>query len=232
MMDATDVAVVTGASRGIGEATARRLAADGYQVVAAARTAAELERLAIDTPGVTPCTMDVASDVDVARLATTADELGRLQVWVNNAAILVPTPFAALDLVAWRETMSVDLDGVFLGCHQAYRRMTSGGGGVIVNIASLSGVVHVEKFPGLAAYNVAKAGVIALTEAVALEGRDRGVRCMCLSPGAVATAMLERANPRLQTEMAPHDIAAIIAFLVRPEAAWLSGTNIPIFSNA
>jgi len=227
-----NIAVVTGASRGIGEATARRLAADGYSVVAAARTTAELERLAVETRGVTPCTVDVASESDIERLATTASELGRVEVWVNNAALLVPTPFGSLNLELWRETMAVDLDGVFLGCHEAYRRMARSGGGVIVNLASLSGVVHVEKFPGLAAYNVAKAGVIALSEAVALEGRDRGVRCMCLSPGAVATTMLQQANPQLRTEMKPDDVAAIIAFLVRPEAAWLSGVNIPIFSNA
>jgi len=223
---------VTGASRGIGEATARRLAADGYTVIAAARTSADLQRLAVEMPSITPCTADVASEVDVARLAATAEERGRLRIWVNNAAILVPTAFANLDLNLWRETMAVDLDGVFLGCHEAYRRMARQGGGVIVNIASLSGVVHVEKFPGLAAYNVAKAGVIALTEAVALEGRDHAVRCVCLSPGAVATSMLERANPELRTEMTPDDVATIIAFLVRPEASWLSGTNIPIFSNA
>lgn len=223
------VAVVTGASRGIGEAIARRLAADGYAVIAAARTT---PRLSVETPGITSCTVDVASEADVARLAATADGQGRLQIWVNNAAILVPTSFANLDLGVWRETMAVDLDGVFLGCHEAYRRMSRSDGGVIVNIASLSGVVHVEKFPGLAAYNVAKAGVIALSEAVALEGRDHGVRCMCLSPGAVATSMLEQANPNLRTEMTPYDVAAIVAFLVRPEAAWLSGTNIPIFSNA
>lgn len=227
-----DVAVVTGASRGIGEATARRLAADGYRVVAAARSAAELDRLAAETEGVTACVVDMADADDVARLAATADELGALDVWVNNAATLVPMPFATLDLPRWRETMSVDLDGVFFGCRHAYLRMAKRGDGVIVNIASLSGVANVEKFPGLAAYNVAKAGVIALSEAVALEGRALGVRCMCLSPGAVATAMLSTANPRLRTEMKPDDVADIIAFLVRPEAAWLSGSNIPIFSNA
>jgi meso-butanediol dehydrogenase / (S,S)-butanediol dehydrogenase / diacetyl reductase len=227
-----DVAVVTGASRGIGEATARRLASDGYRVVAAARSAAELDRLAAQTAGVTPCVVDMANAHDVARLAATADGIGPLDVWVNNAATLVPTPFAMLDLERWRETMSVDLDGVFLGCHHAYRRMAERGDGVIVNVASLSGVANVEKFPGLAAYNVAKAGVIALSEAVALEGRARGVRCMCLSPGAVATTMLSTANPRLRTEMQPDHVADIVAFLVRPEASWLSGSNIPIFSNA
>jgi 3-oxoacyl-[acyl-carrier protein] reductase len=79
---------------------------------------------------------------------------------------------------------------------------------------------------------VAKAGVIGLTEAVALEGKAVSVRCVSLSPGAVDTEMLRKANPALQPGMTPDDAAAIIAFLVSPAAAPLSGTNLPIFSNA
>jgi len=80
-------------------------------------------------------------------------------------------------------------------------------------------------------YNVAKAGVIALTEAVALEGKPHRIRCVCLSPGAVDTDMLRRAAPHLRPGVTPADVAAIIAFLVTPAAAPLSGSNIPIFSN-
>jgi NAD(P)-dependent dehydrogenase (short-subunit alcohol dehydrogenase family) len=110
--------------------------------------------------------------------------------------------------------------------------MRAVGGGAIVNIASLSGVANVEKFPGLAAYNVAKAGVIALSEAVALEGRPGGVRCVCVSPGAVDTEMLRAANPQLRPGMSADDMAALIAFLVSDAGRPLSGSNIPIFSNA
>jgi len=83
----------------------------------------------------------------------------------------------------------------------------------------------------LTAYNVAKAGVIALTEAVALEGREHNIRCICLSPGAVDTAMLRAAAPQLRAGMTPDQLAEIIAFLLTPAAAPLSGANIPIFSN-
>jgi NAD(P)-dependent dehydrogenase (short-subunit alcohol dehydrogenase family) len=109
--------------------------------------------------------------------------------------------------------------------------MRESGGGAIVNIASLSGVAGVEKFPGLASYNVSKAGVIALTEAVALEGREHGVRCVCISPGAVDTQLLRRAAPHLRAGMTPDDVAAIVEFLVSDAGAPLSGTNIPIHSN-
>ena len=227
-----EVAVVTGASRGIGAATARRLAADGYAVVAAARTAADLVQVAASHEGITACVADIGEPADVERIAEAADGAGRLAVWVNNAATLERAPFADLELETWRDVMRVDLDAVFLCCRLAFRRMAAAGGGVIVNIASLSGVQNVEKFPGLTAYNVAKAGVIALSEAVALEGRVHGVRCVCLSPGAVDTEMLRRANPALRPGVTPDDVAAIIAWLVTPPAAPLSGTNIPIFSNA
>jgi NAD(P)-dependent dehydrogenase (short-subunit alcohol dehydrogenase family) len=226
------VAVVTGASRGIGAATARRLAADGYRVVAAARTRAALEELAASTANVTPVVADMRRAADIEQLARIADTAGRLAVWVNNAATLERVPFAALDEYRWRDILAVDLDAVFLCCRAAFLRMATATGGVIINLASLSGVQNVEKFPGLTAYNVAKAGVIALSEAVALEGKETGVCCICLSPGGVDTDMMRTANPELRAAATPEDVAAIIAWLVTPEAALLSGTNIPIFSNA
>ena len=226
-----DVAVVTGASRGIGAATARRLAADGYRVIACARTRADLERVAKTSPSIRAVVADVARPADVARLAEVAVAEGRIVAWINNAAQLRKKAFDRLELDEWRALMGANLDSVFLGCRAAYDAMASSGGGVIVNIASLSGVQNVEKFPGLTAYNVAKAGVIALSEAVALEGREHGVRCTCVSFGAVETAMLHEANPSLRARMTPDDAATVIAWLVTPAAAPLSGTNIPIFSN-
>lgn len=231
-MSRARVAVVTGASRGIGAATARRLAHDGYRVVAAARTTADLQRLTAENARIVPRHADLRSDADIERIALAADAEGDLHVWVNNAAALARVPFADLDRETWDDIMQVDLDAVFLGCRLAFQRMAARGGGVIVNVASLSGVQNVEKFPGLTAYNVAKAGVIALSEAVALEGKDHGVRCVCLSPGAVDTEMMRTANPALRATAMPDDVAAVISWLVTPEAALLSGTNIPIFSNA
>jgi NAD(P)-dependent dehydrogenase (short-subunit alcohol dehydrogenase family) len=226
------VAVVTGASRGIGAATARRLAADGYSVLGVARSSADLAAMAAGLEGITTLTADVGDEPSAEHIAATASGFGRLAVWVNNAATFEKAPLATLTYRQWRDTLRVDLDGVFLGCSAAFRRMAASGGGVIVNIASLSGVAAVEKFPGNTAYNVAKAGVIALSEAVALEGKSHRIRCVCLSPGAVDTELLRRAAPQLRPGVTPDDVAAIIAFLVTPSAAPLSGTNIPIFSNA
>ena len=161
----------------------------------------------ITREGVTALQGDVANAEDVERMADVASGLGRLSVWVNNAAVLERTPFAELTPEEWRAVLRVDLDGVFLGCRAAFARFRHTGGGVIVNLASLSGVADVEKFPGLTAYNVAKAGVIALTEAVALEGREHGMRCVCVSPGAVDTALLQQAAPHLRAGMTPDDVA-------------------------
>ena len=230
--DPASVAVVTGAGRGIGRAIALRLAAAGHPVVAAARTREQVEATAAAAPGVVPVVADVAVDADVERIAAAASGLGPLGIWVNNAAIADRAAFADLDAAAWDRVLGINLRGAFLGCRAAWRLMLEAGGGVIVNIGSLSGVANVEKFPGLAAYNVSKAGLISLTEAVALEGRPHHIRCVALSPGAVDTEMLRRAAPHLTPGVTPEDIAALVAWLVREEAAPLSGVNIPVFSNA
>lgn len=225
------VAVVTGAGRGIGRAVARRLATDGHVVIAASRSAAELAATAAGRDAIVPVVADVGREEDVARLGEAADERGRLAVWVNNAALLERLPFADLDTAAWNRVMSVNLFGVYVGCREAFRRMAAAGGGVIVNMGSLSGVAGVEKFPGLTAYNVSKAGVVGLSEAVALEGRDLGIRCVCISPGAVDTEMLRQAAPHLRASLTPEGMAELVAFVVSPAGAPLSGTNLTLFTN-
>lgn len=224
------VAVVTGAGRGIGRAVARRLAAT-HVVLAVARTKSELAETAQGLGAIHPHRADVGVAGAMAEVASAAAAQGRIAVWVNNAAILEPRGFADITDEQWRSVMAVNLDAAFAGCREAFRYMAAGGGGVIVNIASLSGVAGVEKFAGNASYNVSKAGLIGLTEAVALEGRPLGVRCVALSPGAVDTAMLRRAAPHLRAGMTPDDVAAIVEFLVSDAATPLSGTNIPIYSN-
>lgn len=227
---ASRVAVVTGAGRGIGRALARALASS-YEVIAVARTESELAEAAAGHDRMHVLALDVAEPGAAATIAGRVAVHGRLAVWVNNAATIEQAAFEEITDAQWRRVMAVNLDAVFSGCREAFRLMRAGGGGVIVNIASLSGVAGVEKFPGNTAYNVSKAGVIGLTEAVALEGRAYGVRCVAVSPGAVDTALLARAAPHLRAGMTPEDVAAIVEFLVSDAAAPLSGTNIPIFSN-
>ncbi|MDQ2959517.1 MAG: SDR family oxidoreductase [Candidatus Dormibacteraeota bacterium] len=224
------VAVVTGAGRGIGQAVAHRLSGR-HTVLAVSRTASELAATAAGHSTIMTHVADIAEPGAVPAILDAALAMGRLAVWVNNAATLEVVPLIDLDDDTWRRTMAVNLDAAFAGCRGALGAMAAAGGGVIINVASLSGVASVEKFPGLAAYNVSKAGLIALTEAVALEGREAGVRCIALSPGAVDTDLLRRAAPHLNPGMTPDDVAAIVEFLVSDAAAPLSGVNIPIFSN-
>jgi NAD(P)-dependent dehydrogenase (short-subunit alcohol dehydrogenase family) len=146
--------------------------------------------------------------------------------------VLTPAPFAGTTSAMWRETLAVNLTGTFLCCRAAFSAMVGAGGGRIVNIASLSGVYATEKFPGLAAYNVSKYGVVGLTEALAVEGKAHGISAVCLSPGAVDTEMLRRANPSLRAGLTPDDVAELIVALLDAPLAAASGANIPLFSNA
>jgi NAD(P)-dependent dehydrogenase (short-subunit alcohol dehydrogenase family) len=230
------VAVVTGASRGIGAATAQAIAAAGARVVLAARDRAALDSVArsIQDAGgqATPVPADVSKAGDVERIFAAAAAVGPLGALVCAAGVLTSVPFADTTPEIWDQTLGVNLTGAFLCCRAAFTAMRPAGGGRIVNIASLSGVYATEKFPGLAAYNVSKYGVIGLTEAVAVEGRPHGVTAICVSPGAVDTQMLRQANPDLRPGLTPADVAALIVALLDSPLAPASGANIPLFSNA
>ena len=230
------LAVVTGASRGIGAATAAALAAAGAHVLLAARDHQALDILAgkINDAGgqATPVPTDVSDESAVRRLFTAATAAGHLGALVCAAGVLTPAPFADTTTAVWDEVLGVNLRGAFLCCRAAFAAMIAAGGGRIVNIASLSGVYATEKFPGLAAYNVSKYGVIGLTEAIAVEGKEHGISAICLSPGAVDTEMLRRANPALRPGLTPDDVAELIVALLDSPLAPASGANIPLFSNA
>jgi NAD(P)-dependent dehydrogenase (short-subunit alcohol dehydrogenase family) len=229
------VAVVTGASRGIGAATADAVAAAGAHVVLAARDREALAAVAgriRDAGGyATPAAADVSKVTDVERLFAAAAELGPVAALVCAAAVLAVAPFAETTPQIWDETLRINLTGSFLCCRAAFAAMCPRGEGRIVTIGSLSGVYATEKFPGLAAYNVSKYGVIGLTEAIAVEGRPHGISAICVSPGAVDTEMLRRANPDLRPGLTPADVAKLIVALLDSPLAPASGANIPLFSN-
>jgi NAD(P)-dependent dehydrogenase (short-subunit alcohol dehydrogenase family) len=230
------LAVVTGASRGIGAATAEAMAAAGARVVLAARDGGALDGVAgrIRESGgeATPVPTDVSDADEVERLFAAVEAMGSLGALVCAAGTLKSEPFAEITPETWAETLDVNLTGSFLCCRAAFTAMRRSGEGRIVNIGSLSGVYATEKFPGLAAYNVSKYGVIGLTEAIAGEGKEDGISAICVSPGAVDTPMMRQANPALRPGLTPDDVAELIVALLDSALAPASGANIPLFSNA
>jgi NAD(P)-dependent dehydrogenase (short-subunit alcohol dehydrogenase family) len=180
----------------------------------------------------TPVPTDVSDEAAVERLFAEAAGIGQLSALVCAAGVLTKAPFAETTSKMWRETLGVNLTGTFLCCRAAFTAMVPASEGRIVNIASLSGVYATEKFPGLAAYNVSKYGVVGLTEAVAVEGKKHGISAVCLSPGAVDTEMMRRANPALRPGLTPDDVGELIVALLGSPLAPVSGANIPLFSNA
>lgn len=229
------VAIVTGGGRGVGRATALLLAERGARVVICARTAAEVEAVAAEHAAITALPGDVRDEDLVARLfAETVARHGRVDVVVNNAAVLGRSPLLDLEPALWDDVLGVNLRGVYLCCRAAFRQMAGQepGGGAIVNLSSLSGVRGPEKYPGLAAYTVSKAGVLALTDILAVEGKPLGIRVNAVSPGAVDTAMLRQAGHGLRALATPEDVARTIAFLASDESRPMTGANVEILSNA
>jgi NAD(P)-dependent dehydrogenase (short-subunit alcohol dehydrogenase family) len=224
------VALVTGASRGIGAAIARRFARDGAQVVGVSRTGSGHE------DGVELVPADVSRPDDVERLVEQVVlRHGRLDVLVNNAAVEQEGTVVDTTPEEWDHVMAVNLRSVFLTAKYAIPHLRRSGG-VIVNIASVDGLWAE---PSLAAYCAAKGGVIALTRAIAIDHGREGVRCMCICPSYVATDMLDQyyaAQPdpaaaraeaaglhplgRISTS---DEVAALAAWLSSDEASFATG---------
>lgn len=232
------VAIVTGAGRGIGAATARLFAREGAKVVMASRSETELNQVVgeIEQAGGTCLVVptDISEESQVQALfKKTLETFGPVDVLVNNAAAFEKKDFPDMDLATWESVMNVNIRGTFLCSREAFRQMIAAGKkGALVNLTSLSGVRGPEKFPGFSAYVVSKYGVLGLSEILAVEGRPHGIRVNSIAPGAVDTVMLKKAAPFLNTSTTPDDIARTILFLAdNAQSGHISGANIEIFSN-
>jgi NAD(P)-dependent dehydrogenase (short-subunit alcohol dehydrogenase family) len=186
------VAVVTGASSGIGAAMARTLALAGMHVIMAARRQQQLGAIAdeirIEGGSTLPLAADVTDEAAVAGLFRAGlARFGRIDVLVNNAGIADHTPTEALSLKRWREVIDVNLTAAFLCAREALPIMKRQGRGRIVNVGSLSCKVP---RPDTAAYVASKFALEGLTRSLALDGRDHGITASILHPGIVATGLV------------------------------------------
>ncbi len=227
------MALVTGASRGIGAAIAAAFVAEGYEVAGCSRGADPQESV----PGLDHRVCDVSDPAAIASLveAVVVDH-GRLDVLVNNAAVEVDATIEETSVEQWDETLAVNVRAPGLLAAAAIPHMRAAGGGVIINIASIDGLWAE---PALPAYCASKGALIAMTRALAIDhGRDR-IRCVAICPSYVRTAMLEQffesqADPAAALAggvamhpigrlAEPSDIANLAVFLASDRASFLTG---------
>lgn len=230
-------ALVTGASRGIGLAIARRLAADGARVVLNAGHSREALDAAVSSiDGAIGCFADVADAAAVdAMLATAKRELGGIDILVNNAAITRDALVMLMRPEAWSEVLRVDVDGAFHCTRAALRAMIAQRGGRIVNVVSPAAFFGK---PGAANYAAAKGALVAFTKSLAAEAGRYGITVNALCPGYVETDILahmkveERAGLVARIPLGrfgtPEDVADAASFLVSDRARYVTGATLVV----
>jgi len=236
------VAVVTGASSGIGKATAIRLAEEGCKLLIADINDDWGESVKQNIQSMdAECAYihcDVTIKEQVESMVNRAVELyGRLDILVNNAGSGTYGKTPDLPAEEWHRLISVCLDSVYYGCHFAIPHMRKVGGGVIVNTASVSGLFGDY---GLTAYNAAKGGVVNFTRSVALDHGRENIRCNAVCPGAIETNLTSDVmntpgqREKFNTTNAlgrvadPSEVAAAIAFLASDDASYVTGENLVV----
>jgi NAD(P)-dependent dehydrogenase (short-subunit alcohol dehydrogenase family) len=236
------VAIITGASRGIGAATARHLAQEGASVVLAARDESALKQVAEGITAVGGKALVVPTDVTdpasvEALVKQTVEHFGRLDIGFNNAAGggNRPTPLADISVENFDSAIQVNLRGIFLAMKYQIPAMLANGGGAIVNMASTAGLQGVL---GIAGYVASKHGIIGLTKTAALDYAQQNIRVNVVAPGPILTERLQglpeaARQPVIQAVPIrriglPEEVASVVAWLCSAEAAFITGSVIPI----
>lgn len=237
------VALVTGAGRGIGFAIAGAFAREGAYVFAAdiheqrLQAAVKALRDEFGEDVISGWPLDVSKREQVrGTVQMILDARGRIDVLVNNAGIGVSTPFLELTDAAWDSVMNVNLKGAFYCCQEVLPAMIRQGSGVIINIGSTNGM---RGQPTMAHYNASKAGLISLTQTLAVEFACHGIRVNCLCPGSIATelnlvdsgwdeAFLQRLKEHIPLRRfgQPEEVAGACVYLASDDAAFMSGQTV------
>lgn len=232
-------ALVTGAARGIGLATATRFLEDGWRVLALDRDRPALSAAVADlaSNAVHPLYVDVSDPDEVARMAAEAEAIaGGLDALVNNAGVADFAPIRETSFETWREIMATNLDGPFLTTRACTALLARDGGGAVVNIGSISGL---RASTLRAAYGTSKAALAHLTRQQAVELGEIGVRVNLVAPGPVETAMAAKVHsPAIRRDYrdaiplgrygAEAELAAAIAWLAGPEASFVTGQTLAV----
>jgi NAD(P)-dependent dehydrogenase (short-subunit alcohol dehydrogenase family) len=227
------IAIVTGASDGIGRVTAEMLAARGARVAIFARTTAALDAIAASHEERMLAVSGDVSDPDAIEhlFAATESRFGSCDLLVNCAGMIDPKPFVEVTAAEWDRMFAVNVRGTYLASRRALPAMIANRSGSIVNVASISGVIGPEKFPGWVSYCASKAAVIGMTEALAVEVKPFGIRVNSVSPGSVDTRMWAEASGGAPASMTADEVAEVICFLASSQARAVNGQDVHVYSS-
>lgn len=234
------VAIITGASAGIGRATAKLFAAEGAKLVIGARRQGELDALLAEIRAEGGEAVALAGDVRSeeyakALVALAVQSYGRLDVAFNNAGVMGEGgPSTGVSEAGWNDAIAINLTGSFLGAKHQIAQMLKHGGGSVIFTSTFVG--HTFAFPGVAAYAASKSGLIGLTQALAAEFGPHGVRVNSILPGAVDTAMYRNMNntPEAQSFItnlhalkrvaSPEELARSVLYFASDDSTFVTGT--------